>query len=274
MNRALIEDLLPTVATASVAHYTRIGTLGHFIPDGTLGWGSAWATPVQFLNDRMKLSLGLDVLREVANRSPSSGQRVQVLINYLLATSGRMETDAFQMSFSGNPDELGQWRGYASNGMGCSIITDAVAVKNAADVAGWIIYDAEKQKTFARKVLARLNQETDDSLIERTLIVAASFMKHEGFQSEREFRLIKFPHLREIKFRESGDRLVPYVDFLRGTTPLPIHRIVIGPGWQLSRLGSAELSRNHVVQGIHRLLTARGLYDVAIESSSIPYDPK
>jgi len=115
VNRALIEDLLPTAAITSVAHYTRIGTLGHFIPEGTSGWGSAWATPVQFLNDRMELSLGLDVL---------------------------------------------------------------------------------------------------------------------------------------------------------------LRRIIIGPGWQLSRLGSTELSRNHIVQGIDRLLTARGLYNVLIESSTIPYDPK
>jgi hypothetical protein len=273
VNRALIEDILPTATITSVAHYTRIGTLGHFIPEGTSGWGSAWATPVQFLNDRMELSLGLDVLREVANRSPYP-TRVKVLINYLLATSGRMETDGFQMSFSGNPDELGQWRGYAANGMGCSIVTDAEAVRNVADVAGWIIYDARKQKTFAQKVLARLREETDNALIERTLIAAASFMKHEGFRPEMEFRLLKFPALHDVKFRESGDRLVPYVDFLKGAPPLPVRRVIIGPGWQLSRLGSEELSRNHVVQGIDRLLNARGLHNVSIESSTIPYDPK
>ena len=178
------------------------------------------------------------------------------------------------MSFSGNPDELGQWRGYASNGMGCSITTDIVAIKTVADVAGWVIYDTAKQKTFARKVLAQLRQETDDDLVARTLIAAASFMKHKGFQPEMEFRLIKFPYLGDVKFRESGDRLVPYIDYLRGTNPLPVRRVIIGPGWQLARLGSAELSRHHVVQGIDRLLKARRLHNVAIESSTIPYDPK
>lgn len=263
-----------TTGPTTVAHYTRIGTLNHFIPTGAAGWASAWATPVQFLNDRMELSLGLEVLREIANLPPRSGLKIRDLIEQLQTTIGSLETDAFQMSFSGNPDELGQWRGYAANGMGCSIVTDASAVKNVADVAGWIIYDAAKQRTFARKVLARLRTSTDSDLIARTLIAAASFMKHEGFRPEMEFRLIKFPSLGDVKFRESGDRLVPYVDFLQGTTPLPIRRILIGPGWQLARLGSAELSRNHVVQGIHRLLTARGLYNVAINSSAIPYDPK
>src|SRR5438105_2818745 len=115
-NRSIIEDILPAITAVPVAHYTRIGTLCHFIPSGSAGWASAWATPVQFLNDRMELALGLEVLHEVANRAPQSGRRVRDIIDYLQTAGGRLETDAFQMSFSGNPDELGQWRGYASNG--------------------------------------------------------------------------------------------------------------------------------------------------------------
>lgn len=222
----------------------------------------------------MELSLGLEVLSEVANRLPRSGHRVRLIIDFLLTAAGRLETDAFQMSFSGNPDELGQWRGYAANGMGCSIVTDAMAVKNVADVAGWVIYDSKKQRAFAYKVLAQLRNETDNDLIEQVLIAAASYMKHDGFQPEMEFRLIKFPNLSDVRFRESGDRLVPYVDFLHGAPPLPVHRVVIGPGWQLSKLESTDLYRNHVVQGIHRLLIAHGLYSVDIKSSNIPYDPK
>lgn len=222
----------------------------------------------------MELALGLEVLRDVASGMPRSGHNPHDIIDQLQTTIGSLNTDAFQMSFSGNPDELGQWRGYAADGMGCSVVTDVASVRSVADVAGWVIYDAGKQKTFARKVLTGLRQETDDDLIARTLVSAASFMKHGGFQPEKEFRLIKFPNRDDVKFRESGDRLVPYVDFLQGTALLPIQRVIIGPGWQLSRLESADLNRNHVVQGIHRLLTARGLYDVGIESSSIPYDPQ
>ncbi|HET6386543.1 MAG TPA: hypothetical protein VFJ58_24395, partial [Armatimonadota bacterium] len=72
----------------------------------------------------------------------------------------------------------------------------------------------------------------------------------------------------------SGDRLVPYVDYLRGGLQLPIFRIIIGPGWQLATLNSLDAARNHVVQGIARLLMARGLHQVAIDRSRIPYDPK
>jgi hypothetical protein len=260
--------------TAPVAHYTRIGTIAHFIPDGINGWGSAWATPVQFLNDRMELLLGLEVLLEAVDRLQRPAARLQFIIRRLLDDGGRLKTDAFQMSFSGNADELGQWRGYGANGMGCSIVTDATAVKSVADVAGWVIYDPSKQKQFAHSVLEKLRNATDDDLIEQVLVAAASYMKHQGFQPELEFRLLKFPDIADVRFRETGDRLVPYTDYLRGKSPLPIERIIIGPGWQLSRLQSTELIRNHVVQGIRRLITTRGMHATAIESSAIPYDPR
>jgi hypothetical protein len=276
-SRSIIEDILPAGTATEVAHYTRIGTLCHFIPPDAPsppGWTSAWATPVQFLNDRRELSLGLEVLRNAADRLPAAERRIGTLIENLLTTFGRLETDAFQMSFSGNPDELGQWRGYAANGMGCAIVTDAMAVKSVADVAGWVIYDTDQQQAFADEVLGRLRNETNNDRIEQVLVAAASYMKHEGFRPEEEYRLLKFPRRADVKFRESGDRLVPYVDYLRGATPLPIKRVIIGPGWQLANLTSGEMARNHIVQGIQRLLTARGLHATGIISSSIPYDPK
>ena len=75
------------MATTSVAHYTRIGTLGYFIPEGASGWASAWATPVQFLNDRMELSLGLEVLRDVADGTSRSGRNAQSIIDQPRSTS-------------------------------------------------------------------------------------------------------------------------------------------------------------------------------------------
>lgn len=274
INRALIEGALPPRSTYPVAHYTRIGTLRHFISDTPPGWGSAWATPVQFLNDRKELSLGLGILREVANQRPLSGQIVRSRIDYLLETFGDAKTDAFQMSFSGNSDELGQWRGYAANGMGCSIVTDPLQISLVADVAGWVLYEGKKQRAFARTILEGLRNERDIDLIGQVLVAAASYMKHEGFEPEMEFRLLKFPDPSAVEFRESGDRLVPYIDYLKGVTALPVSKILIGPGWQLANLQPEELLLNHVVQGIQRLLTARGLHTTDIESSAIPYDPK
>ncbi len=264
------------VAHAEVAHYTRIGTLA-FLLDSTIGWSSAWATPVQFLNDRKEMLLGLERLDEVASTRPKSGLRVRTAINALLTTDAGSANDAFQMSFSGNPDDLGQWRGYAANGMGCSVITDALAVKQISDLAGWVLYNEKGQKAFARKILEKVRNVTDDSLISQILVAAACFMKDRGFQTEKEFRLLKFPNGNNASFRETSDRLVPYVDVLKNHTPptsLPVQEIIIGPGWQLSSLQSAEFARNHVVQGIRRLLIVRGAASADIRPSAIPYDPR
>ena len=276
-DRQIIEAALPSLPTCEVAHYTRIGTLSHFIPTQphteVVGWSSAWATPVQFLNDRQELTLGLRVLHAtaVAMGCPTSflGK-----LDDLQGSYGSLATDAFQMSFSGDPDELGQWRGYASNGMGCAIVTDVAAVARVADVSGWVVYEPADQEAFAERVIGQLASVGDDDLLQRILIAAASFMKHEGFSPEMEYRLLKFPDESEVRFRESGDRLVPYVDYLAGKSPLPVNRILIGPGWQLAGLGSDDLARHHVVQGIDRLLAARRLHATNIESSRIPYDPK
>lgn len=272
--RNMIEDSMPPIIDAQVAHYTRIGSLCNFLPRENASWSSAWATPVQFLNDRMELELGLKTLYEVANGNLKSESKIISILAELQTGWGQLETDAFQMSFSGNPDELGQWRGYASNGMGCSVVTDVKSLHEVSDVAGWVLYDENEQKEFARKVLSNLLAVTDNGLIERVLIASACFMKHKGFQFEKEFRLIHFPDPTHVGFRESGERLVPYFDFLSGSNALPIIRIIIGPGWQLPDISSDKWKKNTVVLGIRRLLNARGLHAVDIVPSAIPYDPK
>jgi len=272
---ALIQRSLGPVVTCAVAHYTRLGTLPHII--GTGGIVSAWATPAQFLNDRRELALGLEVLVEVANRKPRSGGLVRGILDGLQAGAGGLATDAFQMSFSGDPDELGQWRGYADNGMGCAVVTDALAVKRLADVAGWVIYNGRQQRGFAGKVLEGLRGTKDQLQIEQTLVAAACYMKHEGFLAEREFRLVRFAHRAQVEFRETRGRVVPYIDLLAGpvAASLPVARVIIGPGWQLAGLPAQDLFRNHVVLGVRRLLEGRGLDpDHLVGVSRIPYDPR
>jgi hypothetical protein len=273
LDPSIIRAAFPRRASKPVAHYTRIGTLCHFMPAGT-GWTSARATPVQFLNDRLELVLGLETLRDRATQIPSSNA-VQSLIQQLLDSAGGRAALAFQMSFSGNSDELGQWRGYAANGMGCAVVTDPAAVRNVADVGGWVLYDHQAQSAFADRVLRGLQGVANVQVMEQVLVAAASYMKHEGFKQEEEFRLLVFPDPAVVCFRESGDRLVPYVDFLtiRGSS-LPVSEIVVGPGWHLTNLKPNEFDRHHVVQGIQRLLAARGLHSTQIRPSRIPYDPE
>lgn len=277
LNRTVIEQYLPNTGIERVAHYTRIANLVFFLPHGSSGWTSLFASPVQFLNDRNELTLGLSVLHVVANQKPRSSNQVRNRIVQLIKSNGDPQIDVFQTSFSANPDELGQWRGYGDNGMGCSIETSVPALHSVSNLGGWIIYDFRKQRAFSRKILEHLRLVNDDAYISRVLLVAASFMKHPGFESEQEYRVITFPDPAKVKFRDSGQRIVPYVDFLSERIPsvtLDISRIRVGPGWQLSNLRGSEFARHHVVLGISRLLEKRGLPIDIIEPSKIPYDPR
>jgi hypothetical protein len=272
-DRSLIEAHLPQLSLTEVAHYTRIGTLCHFL-EGSKGWTSARATPVQFLNDRQELAIGLEVLGRIAERAPKSSRRVTDIISSLSSTFGDQRTDAYQMSFSGNPDELGQWRGYGSNGMGCSVATDTRDLHSLAHLSGWIIYKPQKQEAFARKVLKALRKEVDNDLITQVVVAAACFMKHEGFSPEMEYRVLFFPDPHDVRFRESGDRLVPFIDFLKSySKTLPVRGVTIGPGWQLANMPSELLSKHHVPQGIKRILEQAAV-SVDPQSSKIPYDPR
>lgn len=271
--RSWIEDYLPAIRANEIAHYTSIGTLPKLIPEGAVGWASAWASPVQFLNDRKELGHGLDMLRLVAERSFVRSLRIRVQIDSLISSFGSISTDAYQLSFSGAPDELGQWRGYGDGGMGCSVVTERAQVHAVADVAGWVIYEPEAQERFAESVLNRLATMTDDSMIEKVIVAAACFMKHHGFEQEQEYRLICFPEPTLVRFREAGQRLIPYIDCLKGKQALPVNRVVIGPGWQIGGLSMSEQTRHHVVQGIQRLLDIRTV-PASPTPSVIPYDPR
>jgi hypothetical protein len=259
----------------SVAHYTRIGNLQNLIkPDGL---GSAWATPVQFLNDRQELFLGIERLAQAMTQPPQASKHNKRLLTKLQESTGGIETDAFQMSFSGNIDELGQWRGYAANGMGCCLVLNSADLREIADVTGWVIYKEKDQIAFANRLKEELRGNTplSETDVLRILVAAASFMKHQGFAVEKEFRVIKFPEKDAVKFRESGERLVPYTDILQDKRPLTILKILLGPGWQLAQADTATWNRHPLVLSLSRLLEMHDLAETtSIESSSIPYDPK
>ena len=286
-DRKRIEAHLPELtedgkAIEEIAHYSRLETLLHVIRPG--GIGSFWATGLRYLNDRQELLHGLSVFRA---SSPS---------NTISQALDQLEEapDVYQVSFSGAPDELGQWRGYANNGIGCSIAVERKGVYAAASVAGWVIYDEKKQRAFAKKVLKALsgpNAVKDPDLLGNYLLAAAAFMKDEGFSPEKEYRLLVIPGSGEsYHSRPMGDRIAPYVDVFEPLIPHPgkavpdsartfpstitVNRILLGPGWQLSGLDKGALAQHHVARGVARHLEKFGLDTVDVVSSRIPYDPR
>jgi len=273
--RTELEGLLPDYGPGGeVAHYTRIGTLPHLFRDAGQEWNSARATGVLHMNDRQEFLIGCEALRAAAKELKASSY-LRAAIDGLMQQPAAAGDDIYSLSFSGNPDELGQWRGYADGGFGCAVVTDVAAVYAVADVAAWTIYTPHEHKVFAERIIGRLATEKDRDVIRKTIQVAASFMKHEGFAAEREYRLLVFEAMRQVDFRESGQRVVPFVDVLDGAPrrQLPIKRIIIGPGWQISSLAGGQQANHHVLLGVRRLLAARSACQT-VKPSSIPYDPR
>ena len=105
------------------------------------------------------------------------------------------------------------------------------------------------------------------------LIVTAPFLKHAGFNEEREFRIIapcirasKIPKgetrpAKEIKFRVKSGLLVPYIElFETSGQRFPIESIIVGPHPQQEKQAEA----------VRMLLEFEGL-DAAVRLSGIPY---
>ena len=271
--RDIIEKYLPENPQKDVAHYTRLGSLCYLFKQG---WNCAWATPVQFLNDRQELALGLSVLRKSIPLNVKGKIKLLTALDNLSQFYGDLQTDAFQLSFSGNPDELGQWRGYGHNGNGCSIVTSVPDVHNAAQVAGWVIYDPHQQEVFAKNVLERIASYAVNEIdLQRILVACASFIKHEGFKSGQEYRLLRFAKTTDVFFREVGSRIVPSLDCLGAVKKhLSVEKIIIGPGWELGARPNSEQRAHYVVQGLRRLLDSVDLKETEIGVSRIPYDPR
>ena len=271
---ALLDAAQPNVRPfpTKVAHYTALRTLLHLFPEnpGT-GWGSLRATNVRYLNDRRELDVGIDHLMKAARQA-----RVRPGVLATLDGFRRGDTiaDAYSISFSGNADEIGQWRGYADDGMGVSVATEADSLRRAVDVAGPVLYAPRQRSAFARKIVQGVLGLSNAQEIAQTLLAAASFMKHEGFAPEREYRALVFGQGRRVIFRESGQRIVSSIDVLDGRPGLPLAGVLIGPGWQLMSLRAEDVVRHHVPLALRQFLQARGQADPRIVPSGLPYDPR
>ena len=268
-----------------VSHYTPLGTLPFLLRrDGRTngaGLGSLWATSVRFLNDRQELLAGWGILRE-ASLSPfantaADGRRGRDIQQLLQSDEAILGLSIYSVSFSGATDELGQWRGYADDGYGASVVVsrrtlDEQFGRSGDTLCGPVLYGKGDQHYFASRLLRAIYDfglSMDEALV--ALQLAAVFMKHEGFAAEREYRLVRVSETYRI--RESRRRLVPFLDALDQVDPLAVEKVVLGPAWQLGTLEESAFQKHHVTLGVRQALDLYGLDSVLVERSSIPYDP-
>ena len=126
---------------------------------------------------------------------------------------------------------LSQWRGYAGVGGGYCVVLDEAALD--------LMVEEEKQAspdiTILKKDVVYVGEEEPipEPRDRVHLLDVLAFLKSQSFAEEHETRImLSSPPQkpRKIRFRESGDLLIPYVEIFGKPRRLPITEIIVGPG--------------------------------------------
>lgn len=228
-----------------------------------LKYRKVWATSTKYLNDSTELLSFTAGMREHASnhRTSPAGEALADMVDFYWISSNTCQTqtigmDSFACCFSADGDLLSQWRAYGNDGSGYAIGFDP---GRFSGLAGPDPSMTLRRMAYGRALEARLI----DDLILRFIPVIANHLdildttgwgtvhtrnwlsmrfgeclldlveevKDASFAEENEWRL--YGKRREIEFRVSADRIVPYLQLDLSSSEeagtLPIGEIVIGP---------------------------------------------
>lgn len=251
-----------TVRTPPTAYHYTDGP-GLF---GVLESGIIRMTDIFGLNDPTELLHGVQHAREILTAEASNYHpAAKVFAREFSALPNSLQRIAhmFVACFSHNGDDLGQWRGYGSNGHGF-----ALGFNNELLEARFTLHHGERipnnssfsiryddsalravHQRLVRKVLPLIElpkgRGLDGQVINEFMrqlseqlslcvIRAALFFKHPAYQNEAEYRLL---HIRpiddplpDLKLRARGHSLIRFTEFNWKTTDQPMLReVVLGP---------------------------------------------
>lgn len=247
-----------------------------------------WATDAFYMNDQKEIlhaiELFLKACRAIA--AQLKGRELDFLQSLMreMSFQGNDQPHIFTVSFSGNRDQLSQWRAYTRNG-GYAISMNSTALSHIANTQGYrlarCVYREEEKKEIVEEFLnAKMREsakEQPDVLAMTSandFLLIAAMMKHEGFSEENEWRLISNDSrmvTKNIRYRSASKYLIPYLEIQIDTKAIPQknhHRDYIGVDEVL--VGPApepELSWRSCVQ----LLIDRNIYFEQITPSATPY---
>lgn len=186
-------------------------------------------------------------------------------------------SDAFVISFSESGDSIGMWRAYGGNGKGVCLGFDFsptdpwIDEDNVGHLAETIkivkCHYFHPASTIEESIVANVYNKLINAKLD-TLTKAAHMVtglrygliyKHKAYEEEKEHRLIitKLPYDKAIKLYEGT--LKPYIEY-----PIDIKRlkrIVVGPC----------LNPDEMRTKLAQILRYKGIYEVEIDTSEIPY---
>jgi len=234
-------------------HYTSAGGLLGIVDEQGI-----WATRVLFLNDSKEIGHAYDVARELLPKfEPRFPDGTRAFHDYL-ATAPIIPW-IFVAAWTEEGDQLSQWRGYGGSGPAYSLGFKRAALEEAARTHGWqlrrCIYDPDELRTLIEGALDEFYTKFEHGLLTDQhgstlnadhprsadlfqsqlfgfLMPIASFLKHDAFAEEREWRLVS-PVTDQIviKHRAGATGLIPYHSFPlpRRNDFLDIVETVVGP---------------------------------------------
>jgi len=273
-------------------HYTNLDGLKGIIGSRSLRCTHAFAT-----NDPLEIQYGKELVEEVMSEvsaEADSDESIRFLntLKMQVTNFGELFHHPFIACFCVSGSLLSQWRAYGSNGGGYCLgfhFTDLVE-STARPVEPFntrqiflrrVIYQRDKQKelvgNYLRTILTAVKAEMDkweEGGMERqlagsylamqcgnTLLDMVMCFKHEAFQEENEWRLVKITEARLdpdlLRFRERNDSLIPFreVHFFDGPSrTFPLKSIHFGPSHEPRSTGTAlelfvhnEATRDHSI---------------------------
>jgi hypothetical protein len=281
---------------AIIYHYTNDAGLQGIIESGKL-----WFSDVFGLNDpselRHGLKIAIDVLKlRITDARPEIATFASQLERFDVDAGIEAAGHFFICCFSGDGDDLGQWRAYADDGRGYALGFETAALDDSfcrrkdkpipQHSTFPVTYDdaeltriqtalvdlVEPLIGFPRRVRvgsAAMHAYMSDLLVchAMNVIRGVMFFKHEGYGNEKEFRFQQlFRRDRpapEVKYRRRPHSLIRYREFdWRAVAGGSLKEIVIGPAADRIK---AERFAGDCLAAFHPVVDAKIIW------SRIPY---
>lgn len=250
-------------------------------------------TDIRFFNDRTEVEHAYAVLEKILEPKGKQlasltlqGEVVQRILRLAMESARPVR---YVACFSTKPDDLNQWRAYASPGAGYSVGFELDELRQFASqhgaTVGQCIYGAKEQGKIITELLDealwQLEQYfpgrgrgsiNEDLAVARSVQFVEAFsriaplFKNGTFQEEEEIRIIfgEPEQLSSLGFRCGGSAIIPYRE---ASLKLPDGRIIFPQIVYIKGTENPKLTR----LGIERFLVANGIDTSILEDSKVPY---
>lgn len=267
-------NLLDAPPPEHLVHYTTLSGLLGIVSDKAIH-----ASNVSYLNDKRELTHALEesleVLTTVAKGADSLWRPALEAAEKRISDGELPPT--YAACFCKEPDLLSQWRGYGGE-QGVSIVFDRSRLEQAFVHTGAVLRRVFYTKVSTRQKVAELLEQQLrtlrdlDRMIDlepreradyafRAISELLPRFKHRGFLEEAEWRFVsQEARENDVKYRVRGHALLPYIALAAIEAPLPILKVIVGPGRE------PAFTR----KSVEHFLRAKG-YTCPVVKSRVPY---